>query len=391
MSNLQLKFFGPDGRDDHAVRADTLVTALAGIQRVLKIMGELADPPTKKRQGSRQRQPCALFCSQPKQGCYDIALGFRPLASQKNGKIHRHALDNFASLIASVEEGRVEKFSGKFTDGSKIVKALGIMAGISSVCAERGSIILLHGHDREFDFHKNKENLRKAKAVVKNCMQDEGNHGSKNMILAKLKSIDIEGLILSFNHSSRNIPLEFSYAGASPSLMKSINGILKSRNNLLEIHGDIQLTKSGYARRIKEISSLKEIKFNKIVVNEVKTNYGAIRPNKPLVFHPKLDDTGTIFVVDAKPFGDTIFEDTIEYLIEEINGYLSFLWEFYAMEDDCSLSDGGLQLKAAMLESFKLDGARDDSYENRNGSSHKGTHEKRRVASPKAFLSPQGL
>lgn len=365
MDNLRLKFSGFGGQDSHAVRADTLVSsALGSLQRVFRIMGELSGGPDEDGvRGDRKNPPFDLLCHQSAWGCYDIPLEFHSQASEER---RRRVLDSFLLLVSSVEEGGIEGFTQKFENGRKLEAALSGLLGISNLCASGGSIILEYGRKMEFDFRQNKGRISKAKKAVSEIRSGSSDHKADSFVIATLKSIDTEGFVLRFEYSTKKIPLEFSYAGASPSLARNIDEIVKSKTNPLEIHGDIKI-KSGYAEKIKKLEKLRKVDLGKVMIREVDTNHGIIAPKKPLAFYPALDETGTIFVVDAAPFGNTLFEKTRGYLIEEIEDYLSYMWDFCAMEEDGKLHEDMLELKRAMLENFRLKGKQHEAQGNRGG------------------------
>lgn len=366
MSNLQLKFLESGGQDDHSVRADALGAALTGIQRVFMIIGDM-ESGSRKRAANDERssQSFALLCERPKQGCYDVPLKFHPTVAREDHNRRKRMLDNFFSLTSSIEEGAQVELIQKFKDESRLKAALTEMIRISGHCSGAGAIIFQDGNKRKFDFHGNRENLRSAKKAVTKGMSIVSECKPDTSIIANLKHIDAKDFIMHFEHSTEKTPLTFSYASADPSLAKNIADVVKSKSNPLEIHGDIKFDKAGYPEKIKQLRKLNHVNLQKVVIKEVSTNAGAIKADKPLTFHPELDETGAVYIVDVHPFGNILFETTRSYLVEEIEDYLSSIWNYFVMEDDGKLSKGAQDLKAIMLKNFKLKGEWHEAARNR--------------------------
>lgn len=366
MSNLQLKFFKPDVDSISCVRADTIVIAVRSVQRALKLMGELAENPVERGAVSKRKNPPRVFFrQQPKPRGHGSLLDFHILADPGDLESHKAMLEAFSLLLSSVREGNLEPFTQKFGGDSKLPEVLGSMIRVSNLCPNEAKIILQHKENEEFNFFENKRNLRHAKKSIESIASSQKLDGAKHCIIAKMKSVDFEDSILRFEHSSSRIPLSFCYAGRSPSMQKRILETLKSRNNHIELHGDIKFDKSGRPKGIKSLAHIKLLDLRKITVTEVRTKSGIIAPHKPLVYKPELDDSGAdIKARIDDPLGDTLFDTGRDYLVEQIEKYFSFLWDDYAMEEDRNLDHGAQWLKGQTLKMFVSKGEEHDCREN---------------------------
>lgn len=375
MTNLQLQFFEPGGQDDHSVSVADLGAVLTSIQRVFNIIGELDNESEESNISEEQAvQPFTLFCAQREAGCYEVPLEFGPAVTQGVQESRERMVDNFFALASSVEGGVDDKLLEKFADEAKLKAALTEMIRISGHCSDGGAIILKHGHSRKFDFHGNRVNLSRARKAVTKSMSagSVSARESDSCVIVNLKYIDAEKFIMYFEYSTEKVPLTFSYAAASPSLAKNIAEVVKSKHNPLEIHGDIKFNDDGYPEKITQLKKLNHVNLGKVVIKEVTTNAGTIKANKPLTFYPSLDETGAIYVVEVDPFGDILFEKTRDYLVEEIEDYFSSIWNVYVMKDDEKLSECALELKATMLENFKLKDGGHETARNRVGAFQEG-------------------
>lgn len=208
--------------------------------------------------------------------------------------------------------------------------------------------------DKESDFHGNRESRSNAKEPIDDMKPRGADQELGDCIIAGLVSIDYEGHVLIFENTMGKKPLKFKYRKADPSLMKDIEKLSNSKKGFFELHGDIKIKKSGSPSKIKRLSKIREVNLGKVVVTEIPTKHGVIAPQKPLVFHPRLCDYKSTYIVDISPFGGILYEQTRDYLVEEIHQYLSVVWDFYAMEEDDRLDQGALEIKRAALQAFKL-------------------------------------
>lgn len=353
MHGLKLRFLEHDGRGKPCVRAATVAAVLTGIERMLRIVEELEFGPEGEKAASK-RKGALMLRGQPEPGCYGIPLDFHAPAGFGARESGQDMLDIFSFFLSSVKEGSADCFIQKFGSKAKTLKMLREMNQITKLCSENESVALQCKGNDEFDFYGNKENIMRAEKAIKAMMGNQMDQDSENCIIAKLVSVDLQNHVLHFEHSSEKISLAFKYDQDDLDLRREISRAFGSRNNILELHGDMKFTEDGSPCEITSLTKLKEVDLGRVVVREVTTAAGVIAPDRPLVFQPELDESRTIYVVDASPFADDLYETTRGYLVEEISDHLSCLWNLFAMEKDERLDSGGMKIKNLMLEKFKL-------------------------------------
>lgn len=352
MSNLQLKFLEQGGRDIGNAQAATLQAAMADMQSVCRIMEELAVSPDSKRAYGK-RGTASETGHQPKQGRYGISLDFDPSIESEG------MLEALSLFLSSVKKGNLNDFIQKFENESKALEILAKLSDVASLCTEEKKIVLQSRDGTEFDFFQNRMNLSQAKTLVTESSQEDQDLEDQDLedrIIAKLAFVDQDNHVLHFEHSLAKKPLTFNYGLSDALPQDNISKIASCKSGFLELHGDIRLNEDGSPCELVDLKKIKQVNLDKIVVREVKTDNGAITPHEPLAFHPQLSELGTLYIVDVKPFGGELYEQTRDFLIAEIHDYLSFLWDFYAMEENHKLDAKAQELKKAALRAFKLKG-----------------------------------
>lgn len=351
MKGLQLKFRENAARGKSVSRADTLASVAMDIQRVCRIMGELTvSSDAKKAKWELGAIPAPSYA--PERGRFLIVDLDHPAAPG----LGTRAGDMFEALsffLSSVKKGDPRNFIKKFGSDPKILEILAKLGDVANLCAEEDEIILKYKDGKEFDFYGNQRNIKSIKELISSAESGQPDQEQDDCIIAALTLIDHEKETLHFKNTMGKKPLCFDYARSGASLRRDIEKVAELKGGFFELHGDFKIKKNGSLSKIKSLTSVKPVNLEKVEVREVATKSGVIVPDKPLTFYPELCKHESTYVVDISPFGNILYEQTRDYLVEEIHGHFLFLWELFAMEEDKSLDPGAQELKRLMLKRFK--------------------------------------
>lgn len=354
MESLHLRLLEHEGRGKRSVSADGLAAVVKKIQSVCGILGELTVGSRQDKIYGRPRS-VDMRKHQLEEGLYDIPLDFGPQGESKDGIRREGILDALWFGLSSIKEGDLSDFITKFESESKIIKILTELKDIADFCAEEEEIILRYKSNNEFDFYANRENLTRAIDLMAGVKTDQLNHDLNFCIIAKLISVDHESCVLQFEHFLASNPLQYECGKNDELLISGFKKIQNLKDNFVELHGDVEFKKDGSPSKIITLRKLMRVNLEKVTVRRLATKTGAIVPDEPVIFYPRLCKYNSTYVVDASPFGNTLYEQTRDYLVEEIHDYLSVAWDYYAMEDDKNLDAGARQIKEAMLKKFKME------------------------------------
>lgn len=357
MSSLRVKFSEFVERGNDSVRAESLAITVRNIQAALKIVGELTEDPGEKKASRKPKDHLqALFLEQPKQGCFSLSMGFSPSSDSLEKARHEAVLGSFVSFLSSIEGRDFGGFIEKFESNPKTEELLANMIGIARLCTREFKIALELENGKEFRFYENRESINYAKDIIASGKMGKSWQEARDCVIADLKFIDLENLVLNLEYSASKTPLKFEYERADFSIRKAIAKTLEFQGNFIELHGDIEFGEKGVPLEIKKLSKIVEVNLDEVVVDRVNTKHGFIKPDRPLIFQPELDETKTVFTVGIEPFGTILYEQNRDFLVEEIHDHFSFLWDFYAMRDDEKLDAAAQQLKQTLLSNFNLEG-----------------------------------
>ncbi len=331
-----------DGGDEATIHAGVLVQVLEGLQKATYLVGmeEMGvEFGRRAHVPPHVRKAFAIRCSLPEQGSYALPVQLGDVRQNLFAPTRVGDVANrLEEALAAVGKGLTDQLS---KIGSCQRYRTRVLDAIRSMLPKAGTTwrLCLKRKKTGGEYFLNCSH----RAVISEAVAHRPPEEFVQTVTGYLHKMDFDERRIVILHPGTNRELACTY---DESLEFEL---VESRRDLVQVTGTVVNNSDGVIEKIIDVEDITPLDCSEFVIHEVDCGAKVLRFKQPLELTPEPSESKQLLFLEKPDLGISVYGQTRDELLAEINEQIVVLWNEYAREDDDKLTDSALELKNALL------------------------------------------
>lgn len=341
---FSFRITGTEAQPENAVPAAVLVQVLQNAQLAFALIGVHVEGRSireRARIGAETNQRFQLQCKVPVAGSYVMPVTVGAAGSLFHAEQAEQAFGIFRALMQAVSDKRKDLLPKSLSD-ERIRRR--VLEAVKEMCPRPGSGWALNLHDDSGAVFArlDKDTTPFLQEALVPASQREG----ERVVIGELKNIDFVEHRLTIIYPPTSKELDCLYEEELEDLL------YEKRRDLIQVTGRVILDEHGQPKQIIDVSDIRDLDLDEIVLAEVQFGTSVVRAHAPIALDVFLDESKQLYCAEDTQIGISASSSTREGLFAELESQLAILWQEYALASDDELDGPAREMKRALLERF---------------------------------------
>ena len=326
------------------VPAGILAKILQSAQQAFELIGIHVEGRSVK---VRARVPVAtsrrfqLLCELPRAGSYAMPVTVGGSGEMFQPELAQSAYKIFHALMTRVSQHTPSGWSDILPDERILRRILELVRAMAPDAGAGWTVSLHDAEDVAFATF-DEDTVRFVQEVLVPADQRQ----ASRVVTGELKSIDFIQRSLTIIYPPTSKELVCLYADELEDLL------IERRRELIQVTGRVLLDDDGQPKQLIDVTDIRDVDLTAFEVTAVSTAGAQLQARPPLALEVFCDESKQFLCVEDPQLGISVFGQTRDALLTELNNQIAMLWNEYALAAQADLDGPARALKEALRQRF---------------------------------------
>ena len=339
--DIELKFDGVTVSQLRGAPADTVVSSLFALQRLVHLIGMKNEGRAfgqRAKPSAKVRREYSVICKTAEPGSYIQPFDI----GSKSGHVAASALDARQSLLRilkAFDSGDADLLQRHIPDARERWFLADAAAGLIPAADSGIEVTVRSGSHGPFAFK-----ATRAQSLIDQFRSGSPPPPGQQLVSGRLKAVDYTNSILTIQPSSGRL-VRVVYPQQLESMLQA-----NARRRLI-LKGDPTINASGDVSGIENLSTVREVESVLVPIEAFESEGSTVALHRPMKIFATFEADDNLFVYQNERLGIDAFSETYDDLRSSVLDELKMLWRNFAVAQPEDLASDALLLREALNNS----------------------------------------